>query len=61
MKKKLHLSLSIDQNNDRKVVEVQPWVSTAMDAKRAPEPPNSASSRKLQVNMTFCKAIINHR
>lgn len=64
MKKKVQIDLNLTQHNVQKKhpVQVNTWVNTALDArKNADHPANNASGRKLQLNMTFCKSILNRR
>lgn len=64
MKKKVQIDLNLTQHNVQKKhpIQVNTWVNTALDArKNIAQPTHNESSRKLQLNMTFCKSILNRR
>lgn len=62
MKQELQIDLNVMQLTQKtKPVEVNAWVNKALDAKNNSNNPEDASGKKLQLNMTFCKSILNRR
>ncbi|WMX12755.1 MULTISPECIES: hypothetical protein [unclassified Aureispira] len=63
MKKEIRIDLSVSQHPNRNnPVQVNSWVNKALDARNNINTPKEHSSgRKLQLNMTFCKSILNRR
>lgn len=61
MKKNIQFDLTMQQKSTNKPIQVQPWVNTALNAKTTPKNMPQASGRMLELNMNFCKSILNRR
>ncbi|CAA6829342.1 MAG: Unknown protein [uncultured Aureispira sp.] len=63
MKTKVQIDLNLTQRSTKNSpVQVNSWVNKALDSKnKINSPRESDSGRKLQLNMTFCKSILNRR
>lgn len=58
MKKTLQLDLSQSKKKD-KSIQVQSWVNSALNTTNHTE--SKSSGKKLELNMTFSKSILNRR
>jgi len=64
MKKEVQIDLNMTQQRSSKSspVQVNTWVNKALDARNnISSPTENGSGRKFQLNMTFCKSILNRR
>jgi hypothetical protein len=63
MKQEIQIDLNMTQRSSKtNPVQVNTWVNKALDAKNnCSNPVEDASGRKLQLNMTFSKNILNRR
>jgi|VirMetMinimDraft_7_1064189.scaffolds.fasta_scaffold343621_1 hypothetical protein len=63
MKKEVQIDLTMTQRAIKKSpIQVNSWVNKALDARNnLNDPTENGSGRKLQLNMTFSKSILNRR
>jgi hypothetical protein len=63
MRKKIQIDLNVSQRSSKSSpVQVNSWVNKALDSRNnKSSSTESDSGRKLQLNMTFCKSILNRR
>ena len=63
MKKEIQIDLNMTQRSSKKSpVQVNSWVNKALDARNnLNDSTENGSGRKLQLNMTFSKSILNRR
>lgn len=63
MKKKVQIDLNISQHSNKNApVQVNSWVNKALNSRDELDgSTENDSGRKLQLNMTFCKSILNRR
>lgn len=63
MKKEIQIDLNISQRSSKNSpVQVNSWVNKALNSRNnSSSATENGSGRKLQLNMTFCKSILNRR
>lgn len=63
MKKKVQIDLNITQRSSKNTpIQVNSWVNKALNSRNnIDSPTGNNSGRKVQLNMTFCKSILNRR